>query len=1294
MLSLPLQTPLSLPGSNWSTLHGSDDTVPYTSSSFLSRLPTELTHLLDGEPFSLVSVTSLADDDLLSRVSRLQGKAGGRYAPLLTLHAAAHPDTVAVIARTGYCQPGERTESGGVLPMRNGALYGHGVYTAGRAGISACYGFEDNQGNLSMLVNLVVLGKVRFLNQRKSYAHMVHVDGKYKWVEEEDKDDHEEWDTVALPDMSIVVSAVSERVVPVAIVQLKRAVPSHRGGAAVPGSGSGVWVYPTPFSPDPTANPPAVRFSRLAGDLYTVTMPVVKGERPPPGATRVMVHHILAVSAKLAADSGAVRVLSDLVGSLSRGDASAKARVTLLVYGARAVSEAEVRDAASLKVAVSEGAKKVAAHGEPDMLAPAVRHALDRFVTKGEASAALGFNLVLFAPSAGTDASGMDEVVNEGYVHVAKVRTLAVRPVVVTAEPGEKKGAVYAAMVTCKALHTDPTWENHLIHVAHDARGLSTVTEVLIKDAEAFGATVGAVRHAMRTPYPLGVLGTGFFTDLSESPKWDVETFTPCLFKGRPPPHMWLQHPYEPGKVAHPVVVVEGIDTQGALENAPQVLAKFRNFALAHRSLFKRFAPLATQIARAIVAASAARMTALLAELGKLGVPDASQSRADAIRAELASLRTLRDRVASVLADLKAFAGVTLEGPALDRLLRLKFARDIVKRAAASEGSSTLTAMHQDDLEALVAEALKEGREVSASLAAPGPYRRPRPATLDDLTNAMALCELRGWRVTLFRTNASAVEPWLILVGTVEPAVSVSFSDVFRNTEFGGDDGTDIVRMELLPPNDMLEAAGSGGGVGPRAALARTVLTYLFLRVPSPSLFIASMPVALVTVAWCRLVESIIFPSAASSRSPSRSASPVPGDQQVSDPRWADAAVLREAVASLVSRASDAMAVLDGLAEHLSRGPAAAEGHEPLEKLLTETHGIKSVCLLLGALATARGGSVLRHAGSPVYSRLAFALLAEAVMRGARAYLRAKGKTAEAVIREVLGITEDSEAATYALNMDKAARVSGRAFLSMMTLSNCTPFCVVAVLGHLEGLAPQAITMRGFLERHAGGCTDGKAAQVALFLEGCKYTKASGRVGASFSDPRTLIQAHADAQLKVVEARRALAAKALGRVETRREERRLRAEPFLGYHSAQPPRIFTPGEIDEMNLKRAKDDQLQVHPTSKLLLHHCSYPSCPDFLTNFATRHDRATGKTRNGLFRHLALDGEFLGNRIPGFHMIIVTMAREAKRAGEDYSLFVDRVWDRVRTDPRGKRQTDLSGRAAFDRDVAAIWAAAGKAF
>ncbi len=99
---------------------------------------------------------------------------------------------------------------------------------------------------------------------------------------------------------------------------------------------------------------------------------------------------------------------------------------------------------------------------------------------------------------------------------------------------------------------------------------------------------------------------------------------------------------------------------------------------------------------------------------------------------------------------------------------------------------------------------------------------------------------------------------------------------------------------------------------------------------------------------------------------------------------------------------------------------------------------------------------------------------------------------------------------------------------------------------------------------------------------------------------------------------------------------------FLDTHN-KLPMLFTQQMVMELNKTRLPGDQLEVLPGG-LLKHHCAFPECPGYLTNFATQSDLAKNQ-RQGLFRHLKLFFFPSMHYVAGFHVTAERIFRRAPR-------------------------------------------------
>ena len=229
-------------------------------------------------------------------------------------------------------------------------------------------------------------------------------------------------------------------------------------------------------------------------------------------------------------------------------------------------------------------------------------------------------------------------------------------------------------------------------------------------------------------------------------------------------------------------------------------------------------------------------------------------------------------------------------------------------------------------------------------------------------------------------------------------------------------------------------------------------------------------------------------------------------------------------------------------------------------------------------------------------------------------------------------------------------------------LTNCTPWAVIANLGWAkhqhnyctnagktvdEVLADDSMRedlaeslLRAFDDRKTGISTNQFArqhltggsgkfpvlVQVALYCQGLRYHNSKLRRDSrlqSLADPEPILRSLArEERQRVYEDRLAakrdrLAAAAAEEARNNRAARmRLEAATALESHGAPHlPRLFTPAEVDALNMVRPPTDQLEIMP-SGLLRHHCCFEGCPQYLCNMATTRDTQLG-TRHGIYRH-----------------------------------------------------------------------------
>lgn len=346
---------------------------------------------------------------------------------------------------------------------------------------------------------------------------------------------------------------------------------------------------------------------------------------------------------------------------------------------------------------------------------------------------------------------------------------------------------------------------------------------------------------------------------------------------------------------------------------------------------------------------------------------------------------------------------------------------------------------------------------------------------------------------------------------------------------------------------------------------------------------------------------------------------------------------------------------------------------ENVEQYLLEGNDVPSICKIVGILCLSEAQTLIASdlqtgkeeevGGKSKWNRLCFALLAEAIMRSCKAYLKSTRQNSTDVIRQILQIYDQTDVNAYHLNLPEAIQATNKIMLNT-TYSNCTPYAVMSSLLFLESYHRHQMfptdqqwkdeikkdfhkgnyLPRDFLFRHYGGSGKGKIIQIALFLSAMKYSSSrlrqANQEALMFENPRKIVDDVIREQLRFIQFRQQLSRTLQNRIQTRLLDRINQALPYQTFHQGMP-RLFTAQEIDELNLSRPPDDQFTLM-SSGLLFHHCCYVSCPLYLQNLASESDRLSVKKypkqrqhwkNHGLNHHLE-NSRLLHLYIPRFHL------------------------------------------------------------
>ena len=240
--------------------------------------------------------------------------------------------------------------------------------------------------------------------------------------------------------------------------------------------------------------------------------------------------------------------------------------------------------------------------------------------------------------------------------------------------------------------------------------------------------------------------------------------------------------------------------------------------------------------------------------------------------------------------------------------------------------------------------------------------------------------------------------------------------------------------------------------------------------------------------------------------------------------------------------------------------------------------------------------------------------------------------------------------------MKHALKQSGKLIFHPFT--NCSPFAVVSVLGFLECLhegdsiatiahkfSTKQVSMLRYLETHLPGHRP-RLTQVALYLQGMKYSQAANRFNLPSFDPVAIKQSVQEEYLSLIRRQQAVQRLEAKGASERTAKRLLVAETQFIVHTRI--KLFSKAEVDLMNEGIISEvDKYHINDAG-LMLHHCCCPDCPYYLLNLMSTSDRKLVAantpihqwSRRGLMRHLSAD-LLTDNYVPSLHLVGHHLAR-----------------------------------------------------
>lgn len=884
-------------------------------------------------------------------------------------------------------------------------------------------------------------------------------------------------------------------------------------------------------------------------------------------------------------------------------------------------------------------------------------------------------------------------------------------------------------------------WEP--VRACQSPKEMPQLLESLQEDLLSWAADGRRLGVAVALNHSEVVHGQGFVVDPLRPPSWELRVRRPrpeletsslqrgsCIFFRGPKPPKELTV----DGVRHAVLISEVHDSGADVELGfalEKLAQKLRVAAVSSAGLKGSVitSALETSSAAERVAAWARRLKGVVAKLGQL-----SAAKNGGLAALLALTPTQRverlrqqrgfvgglQRTLNVVEDTIRFQEDNLADVKawVKRVATMRFGRDALRRAAkvAVPPSEALARLRRE-VAAAPSCASAPPVSVTSGLSAAEHASQAREVLAvaddwpEDMQAALQACGMVGVQIRCIRTEASNVEPWMLIVEYVSSSFADTASamcalDLQQPLTVGKVHAPDVA---VLLPHGSEEACSWFAGT----VLQEAYLAILFAR--SPLCTVPSQRVALPTLVWVKSAEQLLL-LLQPPKDGTASAKPGADELELVRPQW----MVYSAAARAVRSNTKALASL---------GQRLASAGDVAQALTEADGGPLSVCAALAAVCftkaalplwpEAKGGSL---ASAPARLRaLALALLAEAVSRGCRKLCRSlaaeEGAKSESEVQRsllwsVLGIEPSSllplnddgaepkkrmmlEAHSDEFSLQQALKRSALFFSPEgkyfhLGLTNCTPQGVVGSLlielavrssscSVQEEMADEVatklwsreISMKSFVEALLPD-TNPALVQAALYAQGLRYHNAKDRSAGAvipLSEPERILRNLAREQ-RCLDYRKRLQVKLQGLAAGQRKEaksaaRRLQLYEFQAHH-ALLPKLFSKYEVDRLNMERPADDQLERLPTG-LLKYHCCYPKCPMFLKDLRTQKDRdaeaASVKSggqkpdrRNGLFKHLSpmtwpeATGEEM--YVPRLH--IVAAAQAGKSADDMFESTV----------------------------------------
>eukprot|EP00041_Stephanoeca_diplocostata_P039285 m.1607511 g.1607511 ORF g.1607511 m.1607511 type:complete len:1564 (-) comp25362_c0_seq6:2375-7066(-) len=1316
---MPVQTPrhdedtLLMPRAKWSELQCQAGGGRFSYKQFMAIAEHAIKASANQSGLSVETVIPVIEKsgfkELCNMASASQAK--GVYCPLLTWHGSESLETISSIAKHGYLHVGDpNPESGEEHIMQRGNVLGTGIYSSCLASVASWYSHEDHRREQLVLVNLTIVGKLRmlysktdfrrtFINQQSESSELIEKSYKdssgtgagqpERLMEAEASDPLAmlEVNTMATPNLDIIVSSNKEWVVPLFKVHLKHKSPQPLLSAAE--------LRWRPTGPD-------VMFRQVATELFTLDLAsaVGCGGNGSHGqqSTTTAAHAVYAFTDMVKSNQQLAQTMSNFLGGCLDNSGGSKTLFLCSSDPKTVITATVVTGYEQVNTKIASTATSGFDTGKLVSLdwCGVVRNAAEWICSEPDSRVGLDYRIVYFiVPRSDTvNTAGVAAVVDELEYYV-RAHNVVIKLILEDTDDTQ----VYTDVCAVKSrFQTVSAWEEFLYPTA----STTTYPEIFTALAtESANLKINGTTH-IGIPYPYGTIGTGFLTDLEDHGQWKVsvrEGQKDLVYRGKPVPFVTIG-----GQLCRASVCTNGsADGAGRRRKQPStsvaqpdadtsviasadavigLLLAYRTRVHGNIERHSRHSIAVVQLCDMVTDTLARTLSSVQKALSH-----ASASATGTDQYLLSARRHVRSRYLRILklsAEISVFANLQMDSKWAAKLNDMKFFRSVARRSKASQlDPAALLKAVQIELRA---------ENIDAGVV----------HSMTDAAEALELTRVVGYGLRVLRTSASEVEPWQVLPTYVDALPRHRVSDVYNREELGlvdieDDNGADATRtpsmqstsspasiinavlpLDWVVPSPGTTTLGGGldrtGGADGDGALYKMIGAYTCTG--NPYLWIPSQPLAILCCSLWSLVESIF-----------KICTKKDVDSDRVHAMVQTALDLARATKTAVASCGWAHSLVKKLQEHAPDGVGIAAA-------FTESSGILSLCMALSALLLSSAKPLFTSdapgATDQRLSHLSLLLVAESVARICRVQLRSSGRTANEYICGALGM-KGNKSGTPLVHQHrdvdmKASTLYTSKFFRNRKVINCNAYAVVAGLEFIarfhagsdvhgpttgttsndpvavaapdigapdctqriaEDFSQRRVSMKAWIQRHKGTSTaTGRDFQLAFFLDGLKYNSSAARQEMRpMTDPTAVIQQHIDEQQARIAARVAKR-KLMAETRKKRLQQRIQKGSVLAqYHTT--PTVFTRAAVDHLNTLRPSWDQVELTP-SGLLRHHCCYPLCPCYLMSFRTDEDRVHG-TRRGIFAHLDLDLTVNNNFTPKFHALVKHELEQSPKITEE---------------------------------------------